>query len=106
DQAKPSSKDTEFTNDSTFQPEVKLVKEGENGYLYFSSNQFWSGDKTQMITTQLLGNAKIPKAAFDNPDGTPLKIDADYFGNKRSELHPTAGPFETPALGVNKLKLW
>ena len=104
--AQPSNKDIEFTNDSTFNPSVKLVKEGESGYLYLSCNPSWSGEKTHMVTTQLLGKAKIPKAAFDNPDGTPLKIDTDYFGKKRSESNPSAGPFEKPANGEIKLKVW
>jgi len=104
--AQPSNKDMEFTNDSTFNLKVKLVKEGETGYLYFSCNPSWSGEKTQMITTKLLGKAKIPKAAFDNPDGTPLKIDSDYFGKKRSEVNPSAGPFEKPGEGEIKLKIW
>lgn len=53
-----------------------------------------------------LGKAKMPNEAFENPDGTPLKIDTDYFGNNRSESNPSAGPFENPGKGSLKLKVW
>lgn len=104
--AKPSDKDVDFINDSIYNPDIKLVCEGENGYLYLSCNQSWSDQKTKMVTTELLGKAKIPKAAYDNPDGTSLKIDSDYFGKKRSEFNPSAGPFEKPGVGEIKLKVW
>ena len=49
----------------------------------------------------------IPDLAFENPDGTPLKIDTDYLGNKRNEKNPSAGPFEKPTVGKQlKLKVW
>jgi hypothetical protein len=104
--AKPSGKDVNFANDSVFNPEVKLIEEGENGYLQFKFNQAFYDLKVKMITTEILGKAKIPKAAFDNPDGSALKIDTDYFGMKRSESNPSAGPFENPAKGEVKLKVW
>lgn len=104
--AKPSDKDVDFINDSIYNPDIKLVCEGENGYLYLSCNHSWSDQKTKMVTTELLGKAKIPKAAYDNPDGTSLKIDSDYFGKKRSEFNPSAGPFEKPGVGEIKLKVW
>lgn len=103
--AVPSSKDVNLTNDSTFNPQVKLI-EGENVLLELTLNKSYKNQKLQLITTELLGKAKIPKAAFDNPDGTPLRIDADYFGNKRSESNPSAGPFENLPEGVAKLKIW
>ena len=48
----------------------------------------------------------MAKETFENPDGTALKIDTDYFGNKRSESNPSAGPFENPGKGMIKLKVW
>lgn len=104
--AKPSNKDMNFTNDSTFNPGVRLVKELENGYLYLTFPPSYYHQKNKMITTALLGKAKIPKAAFDNPDGTPLKIDSDFFGSRRSESNPSAGPFESQGKGTLKLKVW
>ena len=54
----------------------------------------------------ILGRAKIPNLSFENPNGTALKIDTDYFGKKRSESHPSAGPFENPGEGKLMLRVW
>ncbi|HAQ19266.1 MAG TPA: right-handed parallel beta-helix repeat-containing protein [Prolixibacteraceae bacterium] len=104
--AKPSDKDLNALNNSTFNPGVKLMAEGESGYLFLTYVQSFYNHQVQMITTELLGKAKISKAAFDNPDGTPLKIDMDFFGKKRSDSNLSAGPFENPGKGEIKLKVW
>jgi hypothetical protein len=104
--AKPSDKDVSFTNDSTFNPGVKLVEEGENGYLHLTFNNSFYDHKGKIITTEILGKAKIPKAAFDNPDGTPLRIDHDFFGNVRTGETTVAGPFSNLNKGSVVLKVW
>ena len=53
-----------------------------------------------------MAKAKISKEAFENPDGTPLKIDTDFLGNKRSESNPSVGPFEKKDRSLVKLKVW
>ena len=60
----------------------------------------------KLVTTALLGKAAIPDQAFENPAGTPLRIDTDYFGKKRNERHPLQGPFEIPEGGKQPLKVW
>lgn len=104
--AKPSTRDVNFANNSAFNPEVRLVTEGASCYLQLNLGSELYDRKVRMITTEILGKAKIPKAAFDNPDGTSMKLDADYFGVKRSETNPSVGPFENPAKGELKLKVW
>ncbi len=104
--AKPSNKDVSFVNDATFNPAVKLVEGGEHGYLHFTFNENYYNHKGNVITTEILGKAKIPKAAFDNPDGTPLKIDRDYFGNVRTGENTVAGPFSKLNTGKIVLELW
>ena len=45
-----------------------------------------------MITTELLGKAFEPEQAYENPDGTPITFDRDYYGAHRgTEVLP--GPF-------------
>lgn len=48
---------------------------------------------TPVISTEYLGEAFEPEQKFENPDGSPIIFDKDYFGKKRS-IHPTPGPFE------------
>lgn len=49
--------------------------------------------QTPLVTTELLGNAKLPDAPFNNYDGSALVVDVDYYGRKRTDSSPVAGPF-------------
>lgn len=54
---------------------------------------------TALVTTALLGKAKIPGLGYENADGSPLAVDQDYFGKQRRAANPTPGPFEDPGAG-------
>jgi len=84
------------------QPNVKLVEK----YLHLSLGEAVQNAKTALVTTKLLGKARIPQFPYKNPNGSPLKIDTDYFGKQRSKANPTPGPFENPGTGPLKLKVW
>jgi hypothetical protein len=60
--------------------------------------------KTTPVSTKRLGKATIPGLPYENRDGSPLNIDTDYFGKKRSKTNPTAGPFENPDTGTLRLR--
>ncbi|MBE5824729.1 MAG: hypothetical protein E7308_11745 [Butyrivibrio sp.] len=45
-----------------------------------------------MISTDTLGEAFEPSQKYENPDGTPITFDRDYFGNRRG-LNILPGPF-------------
>ena len=66
-----------------------------------------TGDRqNQIVTTGLLGKARIPNLSYRNPDGTLLKIDSDYFGKRRNMKNPSAGLFEDPGKAKLSLKVW
>jgi alpha-N-arabinofuranosidase len=54
----------------------------------------WRQRQCQPVTTERLGKTRVPGQEFDNPDGTPIAIDTDYFGNVRDLNSPFPGPFE------------
>ena len=54
----------------------------------------WRQRQCQPVTTERLGKTRASGQAFDNPDGSPLSIDTDYFGNVRNMNSPFPGPFE------------
>ena len=57
--------------------------------------------KDRMIHSDILGKAFEPEERFENPDGTPITFDKDYFGNHRGEkILP--GPF---AEGADRIEL-
>lgn len=104
--AKPYDKESNFIDNPSFNPDVKVIEDGDNVYVQFTLDDLYANEKSQLITTEILGKAKVSHAAYDNPDGTPLTIDTDYLGNKRSKSNPSAGPFENPGKGILKLKVW
>jgi len=104
--AKPFKREKKFAESPLYNPEVKLIEEGESVYLEFTFNQEFFIHRGEMITTELLGKAKVPNAIFDNRNGTTLKIDEDYFGKIRSDENTTAGPFINLKSGKVVLKVW
>ncbi|MHC4636544.1 MAG: right-handed parallel beta-helix repeat-containing protein [Planctomycetota bacterium] len=104
--AEPYIKETNYVKKPDFDPEIKIVEEGNNVYLYITLDKSFKTLNNKLVTTELLGKTVISDQAYENPDGTPLKIDKDYFGNKRNKANPTAGPFEYPENGKQTLKVW
>ena len=51
--------------------------------------------KVHMIHTSTLGEAFEPEQKYENPDGTPITFNEDYFGNKRG-INIIPGPFADP----------
>lgn len=95
-----------YVENSGFKPDIDVVEEGGNVYLVVTLDDSGIDNKTKLITTEMLGKAKMPNQAFENPDGSPLQIDTDYFGKKRNKQNPSVGPFENPGSGKLKLKVW
>jgi len=90
----------------TNNPSVKLEqKDGQ-----FLLQCHWGAELKQagtvLVTTALLGRAKIPNLPYENPDGSPLRIDNDYFGKPRQSQNPTPGPFENAGEAILELKVW
>jgi alpha-L-arabinofuranosidase len=87
-------------------PQVRVEDEGQAVYLRLTWEPTMRNPNTALVTTALLGKAKIPEVAYENPDGSALKIDRDYFGQRRNASHPMPGPFEQPSSGDVRLKVW
>jgi hypothetical protein len=104
--AKPYLKETNYLEKAEFNPEVKVVEKGDSVFLHITLDNSFHVLDNPLVTTALLGRAKIPNTAYENPDATPLKINTDYFGKKRNEANPSAGPFENPGEGKLSLKVW
>jgi hypothetical protein len=104
--ARPYAKETKDIALPGFDPKAKLVEEGPSVYLQLTLEPACKNPNTTLVTTKLLGKARIPGLAYENPDGSPLKIDADYFGQRRHAASPTAGPFENPGAGDLRIKVW
>ena len=105
--AKPFQKEQEALIVEDFEPDIKLKNEADGWWLEITINpEGISEQNRELITTQLLGKAKIPNLRFENTDGSAITVDKDFFNEKRSLKKPAAGPFENLKPGFNRLKIW
>ena len=89
--AKPCAKEKDYTVDAEHAIRLEL-KEEEGGWkLYTNLGEFLPSGEEKLITTETLGMAFEPEQRYENPDGSDIVFDEDYFGAKKA--HVTAGPF-------------
>ena len=81
-------------NSKTIDKDIRVeLVEKEDGYYLDTNITELIGDFTgKMINTQVLGKAFEPEQFFENPDGTPICFDSDYFGGHRG-VCVIPGPF-------------
>jgi len=104
--AKPSKHEADPLVQATFDPALELTEKNDGVILRMRLDKAWAKPERQLVTTELLGKAKTPNLPYEQPDGTPYRIDTDYFGNKRNTANPCVGPFERKGQGRLELKVW
>jgi len=104
--AKPSKHEQAPLVAPDFDPGINLVEKPDGVRLEITIDKAWAEKQRPLVTTDLLGKAKIPDAPYEQPDGTPYRLDADYFGKKRNEANPFPGPFARPEGGKHVLHVW
>lgn len=105
--ATPSSHEKTPLVENQFDPHCHLVHTAAGLYLSIDIDRSAIAQQSRnLITTALLGKAVIPYARFENPDGSPITINADYFGTQRAENNPFPGPFAKPATEHLHIKVW
>ena len=88
--AKPSDREKDGT---ILDAPVSLTLEEEDGCMVLKTNLFGHlPEGCRLISTEVLGMAFEPEERFENPDGTPIVFDRDYFNEVRRGKF-TAGPF-------------
>ena len=104
--ARPYSKEMNHISQPALDPKIEVIEEGNQVTLHLNLGPDLKQADTALVATVLLGKAKIPGLPYENADGSPLRIDTDYFGKKRNERRPTVGPFEALEAGLLTLKIW
>ncbi len=104
--AKPSKHDRCPLVKPEVDPAIKLVESADGFHLELRLGPLAAtGCSRKRVTTELLGRAAIPDLPYEQPDGTPIRVNTDYFGKPRSDEDPTPGPFEGIGEGVVRLKV-
>jgi alpha-N-arabinofuranosidase len=103
--AKPSKHEREPVVEAGSAPAPKLLEKADGFYLQIAFEGAFGARKRELVTSALLGKAAIPDLPYERPDGSPIRIDRDYFGKTRPSSGPTPGPFESPGASPLKLKV-
>ena len=93
--AKPMSKEKAYV-DRDHEITISLKEDGGSFFLETNLYEYMPEIANQVVTTELLGMAFEPEQKFENPDGTPIVMDTDYF-EKAWGTNPGAGPFSDHA---------
>ena len=105
--AKPSKHETNPLVRPEFDPALKLVEKADGFFLELALGGVSTAARSRkLVTTELLGKAAIPGLPYEQPDGTPIRVNTDYFGKPRGESDPMPGPFESVGEGTLRVKVW
>lgn len=89
--------------DSKDQVELSLEKRNDGLYLKTNLYDFVPAKTDGVISTKKIAMAFEPEEKYENPDGTPIVFNHDFFGNHRDGVKVTAGPFANSKSVENKL---
>lgn len=105
--AKPSTRDRAPVSAVDCEPGMKLEENSDGWWFEMFVNPEWRFQQRRaVVTTELLGKAKISDAPFEQPDGTPYRLDTDYSAETRSVDNPAPGPFRLTDKKRIRLKVW
>lgn len=90
---------------SSVSANARIVQKEDGTYLELDVPGELFSLNTKIYGTEDLGLPRIVGAPYDDPDGKPIYIDADYLGEKRNST-PVPGPFEGLKPGHNVIKIW
>jgi hypothetical protein len=82
---------------------AKILEKNDGVYLSFELPEM---NPTEAVTAERLGKTLVSQTTFENPDGTPMTLDTDYFGNPRDPRNPGSGPFAGLGPGRHEIKVW
>jgi alpha-N-arabinofuranosidase len=82
----------------------QLTQRPDGWYLTLTGDPGWSLAPRRVVTTDLLGVAHVPGLPYENTDGSPIEVGADYLHRQRETGNPYPGPFERPA--ARPIRVW
>jgi alpha-N-arabinofuranosidase len=105
--AQPCVQETDPVALPAFDPDIQVSEKGDGLYLEMTLDRAWAADRQRrLVTSDLLGRALIPKLPFEQTDGAPIRLDADFSGRLRNSTNPFPGPFEHPEGGRISVRLF
>ena len=105
-QAEPSAHEKDPGTNPGIEPGYELMEKEDGWYLQLDFDPTWLEQKRSIVTSGLLGEAKIPGLRFEQADGTDYQLGIDYLGNKRHLENPVPGPLTAPGDENQWHKVW
>ena len=90
--AKACKKETEHLVDTEHEVTVDVICQDGRPVLSTNLYEFLGDFSTGMVNSDVLGCAFEPEERYENPDGTDIVFDRDYFGGHRGR-RVIPGPF-------------
>ena len=100
--AKPWEQESDYVEDPSLPVSVAVEERGDGWYLATNLYELLPAKQLPLIDTEALGMAFEPEQRFENPDGSPIRFDEDFFGLRR-ENTGSAGPFVSGEAAQRKL---
>lgn len=88
-----------------FSPEINILEKEDGVYLHCKLPEEFEEFLGEVQTTKTLGRVRIVDMEFENPDGSELILDTDYFGERKTDRH-VIGPINQLKKGNNQVKVW
>lgn len=88
-----------------FSPEINILEKEDGVYLHCKLPEEFEEFLGEVQTTKTLGRVRIVDMEFENPDGSELILDTDYFGERKTNRH-VIGPINQLKKGNNQVKVW
>jgi alpha-N-arabinofuranosidase len=85
---------------------IKLEERSDGWHMIMRFDKKWTGHETAIVSSEILGRAKIPDLPYEDPYGKPYRLDRDYLGNGRKTSNPYPGPFIEQPEGEQNIKVW
>ncbi len=104
--AKPSKHEKSPLLAPDFDPALKLHEEGGSWFLDCRPAPGDAKPTGPLVNSELLGKAAVSSQPYVKPDGSPHRLDRDYFGTRHPDAASRPGPFATPVDGKQGLKVW
>lgn len=89
--AEPCDKEKDFIVDTEHTIYLELTEEKGIWILHTNLDRYLPAGENALVTTETLGMAFEPEQRFENPDGSGIIFDRDYFGEEKQSV--AAGPF-------------
>lgn len=85
---------------------VSLEEKTDGSYLHINLGKNFKGQSSERLSSYDFGDAIVPEVAYENPDGTPIFFNWDFFKQNRTGENNAVGPIANLKEGDNTIKVW